>query len=150
MTQSFDVAELVPHSGTMSLLDEILDYGDDWLRAAVNIRPDTLFCEDGAVPAWVGLEYMAQAIAAFAGMKEVLAGGKPQLGFLVGTRRYSSNIDRFTTGTRLEIRVTRDLEAENGLSVFDCQIMAAGIEIQAGLNVYQPDDAIGYIQESSK
>lgn len=150
MMQSFDVAELVPHSGTMSLLDEILAYGDDWLRAAVDIRADSLFCEDGAVPAWVGLEYMAQTIAAFAGMKEVQAGGKPRLGFLVGTRRYNSNIDRFCVGTRLEIQVTRDLEADNGLSVFDCQITAAGIEVQAGLNVYQPDDAIGYIQESSR
>ena len=49
-----------------------------------------LFVEDGQVPAWVGIEYMAQAIAAWAGCRARAAGKPPQLGFLLGSRPGSS------------------------------------------------------------
>ena len=65
---NYPIDELVPHSGTMSLLDKVVEYGEDWLTAEVTISPETLFLTNDAVPAWVGVEYMAQTIAAFAGI----------------------------------------------------------------------------------
>lgn len=43
---SFTVDELVPHSGLMSLLDRIVDHGDDWLEAQVDISENTLFLKN--------------------------------------------------------------------------------------------------------
>lgn len=77
MKPEFSVAQLVPHSGKMSLLDNIVEYGDDWLSAEVCITADSMFADEKGVPGWVGLEYMAQAVAAYAGLQERLNGGRP-------------------------------------------------------------------------
>ncbi len=134
------VSELVPHAGQMLLLDKVIEYDNESLVAEVVVRGDGLFNVGDQVPAWVGIEYMAQTIAAHGGMMCVLAGKPIQLGFLLGTRRYVSNITAFKVGERLTITVNRIME-DQGLGVFNCHIIADGIDISAKLNVYQPTDA---------
>ena len=62
-----DIRDLLPHSGPMVLLDHVVAADDESLCAAVRVRENSLFYVDGAVGGWVGLEYMAQSIGAFAG-----------------------------------------------------------------------------------
>ena len=62
-----DIRTLVPHAGPMVLLDRVISADDENLCAEVRIRADSLFCVAGEVGAWAGLEYMAQAIGAYAG-----------------------------------------------------------------------------------
>ena len=69
-----DIRSLVPHSGTMVLLDRVISADENTLCAEVVIRPDSLFYADGGVGAWVGIEYMAQAIGAYAGYRARLRG----------------------------------------------------------------------------
>ncbi len=136
---NIDVAELLPHDGQMVLLDKVLDYDQESLMAEVVVRDDGLFAEGNQVPAWIGIEYMAQTVAAHGGVMCHLAGRPIMLGFLLGTRRYSSNVSSFKVGTRLMIKVTRIIE-DQGLGVFDCHISAEGINVSAKVNVYQPDN----------
>lgn len=132
------VADLIPHSGSMVLLERIIDYDDQSLVAEVAVRGDGLLGGDEkSVPAWVGIEYMAQAIAAFAGMTAKQANEPIRLGFLLGTRRYSSNVGAFKVGSTLTIRVKKIMQDDN-LGVFDCRILGEGVEVTAKLNVYQP------------
>ncbi len=133
-----EVAELLPHDGHMVLLDGVVDYDQESLVAEVVVRDDGLFGDGKTIPAWIGIEYMAQTVAAHGGMMCHLAGKPINLGFLLGTRRYISNISDFTVGTRLTVKVNRFIE-DQGLGVFDCQILGDGIDISAKLNVYQPD-----------
>jgi len=135
-----DVAKLLPHDGQMVLLDKVLEYDQESLVAEVVVRNDGLFGDGKTVPAWLGIEYMAQTVAAHGGMMCHLAGKPIQLGFLLGTRRYNCNISSFMVGDRLTIKVSRLIE-DQGLGVFNCQIVADGIDISAKLNVYQPDKA---------
>ncbi len=148
MKREYSVAELVPHSGRMSLLSEIVDYGDDWLQAEVVISRDSTFADALGVPAWIGLEYMAQAIAAYSGLEERLHGGKPRIGFLLGTRRYECTAERFDIGQRLRVRVQPEMLGANGLNVFNCNLEGDGISAQAVVNVFQPDDADAFLQEA--
>lgn len=162
MTSDYSVAELVPHSGKMSLLSEITGYGDDWLEAQVHITADSMFVDLSSdkkgVPSWVGMEYLAQTIGAYAGLQERLQGGEPKLGFLVGSRKYTCSTDYFALGQTLKIKVQRELQAENGLSVFACRLQSAAlnggqgeaVEASANLNVFQPEDAEQFIQDSMK
>jgi predicted hotdog family 3-hydroxylacyl-ACP dehydratase len=150
MNSDYAVAELVPHSGTMSLLSRVTAYGDDWLEAEVDITSATLFVEENGVPAWVGLEYLAQAIAAFSGVQERKQKQSPKLGFLLGTRRYESNVPWFSTGLTLTVRVEREMVAENGLHVFRGKLTALNVEATANLNVFQPDDASQFIKEAKQ
>ncbi len=149
MNTDYRVSDLVPHSGLMSLLDCIVDYGEDWLEAEVLITRQSLFANENGVPAWVGMEYMAQAVAAFAGTQERRKGEKPKLGFLVGTRKYTCSTDNFPFHQTLSLRVERELETADGLNVFQCELSGGEIEAHARLNVYQPDDAEKFLQETT-
>jgi len=133
-----NVADILPHDGDMMLLDKVLDYDEHSLVAETVVRDDGLFGDGNRVPAWLGIEYMAQTVAAHGGMMRYLAGKPITLGFLVGTRRYDSNISEFAVGTRLTIKV-EFLMDNQGLCVFVCQINGTGIDISAKLNVYLPD-----------
>ena len=107
------------------------------LSAELVVRDDGLLGNDKTVPAWAGIEYMAQAIAAYAGMMAKRAGEPIKLGFLLGTRRYSSNVAEFKVGSTLTVRVEKIIQ-DNNLGAFECKIQGAGVEITANLNVYQP------------
>ncbi len=132
-----DVADVIPHTGDMVLLDRIIDYDDQGLTAELMVRGDGLFGDDQTVPAWAGIEYMAQTIAAYVGIKARQANEPIRMGFLLGTRRYSSNVAAFKVGARLTIRAEKIIQ-DDGLGVFDCRIMGEGVEVTANLNVYQP------------
>jgi predicted hotdog family 3-hydroxylacyl-ACP dehydratase len=148
-----DIKSLVPHSGTMSLLDTLLAADAESLSARVGITPQTLFCEDGAVGAWVGVEYMAQAVAAHAGYKARLRGEPVRVGFLLGTRRYSCAVPAFAAGSTLDIQVRCALQGETGLGAFDCRIVDAqhGTELAtATITVFQPENVEEFLQRSSE
>ena len=149
MKSEYSVAELVPHSGKMSLLDNIVEYRDGWLRAEVSITADSMFADKQGVPAWIGLEYMAQAVGAYAGWQERLKGGPPKLGFLLGTRKYLCSTDYFAIGTKLIVTVQLEMEAANGLNVFQCVLQGEGVDASANLNVFQPDDPDKFLQDNS-
>lgn len=147
MASDYSVAELVPHSGRMSLLTRILDYDDDWLSAEVEIKTDSMFADEFGVPSWVGLEYLAQAIGAYAGLQERLHGGTPKLGFLLGTRKYTCTKEYFSVGSILTIKVIKNLQAENGLSAFDCTLHSSDdSDAAARLNVFQPTNADEFLK----
>ena len=134
---TIDVAELIPHSGKMVWLDRIVDCDDNSLSAEFVVRDDGLLGNDETVPAWAGIEYMAQAIAAYAGMMAKRAGEPVKPGFLLGTRRYSSNVAEFKVGSTLTVRVKKIIQ-DNNLAAFECKIQGDGVEVSANLNVYQP------------
>jgi len=62
-----DIRQLVPHSGQMVLLDRALQADADCLVAEVRIHEGSMLGGPDGVGAWVGIEYMAQAISAHAG-----------------------------------------------------------------------------------
>ena len=139
--KNFAVEELLPHSGRMVLLNRVIEFDEEYMVAEVIVRDDGLFGDGNTVPAWLGIEYMAQTIAALGGMKRRLAGKSLNPGFLLGTRRYVCNVGTFAVGSVLIVSVNRLVE-DQGLGVFECRITAEGISASAKLNVYQPDSAV--------
>lgn len=142
------IAELIPHAADMILLDRVLRFGDEDIETALCVRPGGLFSQaDGSLPAWVGIELMAQSIAAYAGCQARLAGAPVELGFLLGTRKYECNVEHFPAGAELHIHATRSLQDDNGMGVFECQLRGPGIEAMARLNVFRPPQVASYLQE---
>lgn len=144
------IAELVPHAGNMILLDEVLSCTDEDIETRLQVQPGGLLNQaDGSLPAWVGVELMAQTIAAFAGVQARRAGLPVELGFLLGTRKYSCNVEHFPAGSELRIRATCSLQDDNGMGVFECHLHGPGIEVEARLNVFRPPQPAIYLQEHS-
>lgn len=139
MNNSLDVREFLPHTGNMVLLDRILEVGDNYLIALAEVRGDGwLLGNEYFVPASAGLEYMAQAIAAYVGYNAKQNNQPVRLGFLLGTRQYTSSVDKFAVGEQLIIQVEKIMQDEL-LGVFDCTIKSEHVEIKAKITAYQPD-----------
>ena len=134
-----DIRSLVPHAGPMVLIDRVVSVDEESLCAEVRIRSDGMFYADGGVGAWVGLEFMAQAIGAFAGYTARQRGEPVRIGFLLGTRRYECRRPNFPLGSVLKVDVRRVLQSENGLASFECRIDdLQGQVATASLTVFQP------------
>ncbi len=147
------VRELITHSGDKVLLDQVLGYDAEKLQAEATVKADSVYLKSGSEPAWIGLEYMAQAVAAFAGIRARQASGQPRVGMLIGTRRYSVQVANFPVGLRLLIDTQVLLEDDNGLCVFQCAItdQASGSVIaECNLNAYQPNDIDHYLQTTKR
>jgi predicted hotdog family 3-hydroxylacyl-ACP dehydratase len=147
-----DIRTLVPHAGPMVLLDRVLAADAESLCAEVTIRADSVFCDGVSVGAWVGIEYMAQAIAAQAGYAASLRDGAVKVGFLLGARRYECNQPHFAVGSVLQVHVCCTLRNENGLGAFECHIndmrdpsVAAATAV---VTVYQPDNVHEFLQDT--
>ncbi len=142
------IAELLPHAGDMILLDGVERFDDDSVEALLQVPADGLLsAADGSLPAWVGVEIMAQSVAAFAGCRARQAGQPVELGFLLGTRNYQCNVESFPVGTQLRVRAMRSLQDDNGMGVFECHLDGPGIHAEARLNVFRPPEVASYLQE---
>jgi predicted hotdog family 3-hydroxylacyl-ACP dehydratase len=146
-----DIRSLVPHAGPMVLLDRVISVDEDSLLAEVLIRSDSLFCSQEGVAAWVGIEYMAQAIGAWAGYTAQLRGEPVKLGFLLGTRRYECSRPIFVSGSVLRVHIHRVFQDENGLGSFECYIDdEEGRIATAAVSVFQPPNVNDFLQRSSE
>jgi predicted hotdog family 3-hydroxylacyl-ACP dehydratase len=147
----YRVEELVPHRGPMSLLDAIVDYGPDWLHASATPRPASAFALATGMPAWVGIEYMAQAASAFAGIEQVQKGIAPAIGLLIGARYYRCMQDLFPFGVTLGVRVKIAMRDTEDFAAYDCRLDLGGREIaECTLKAYRPRDLAPLLAEAAR
>jgi predicted hotdog family 3-hydroxylacyl-ACP dehydratase len=132
------LTELVPHRPPMLLLDQVLAADDTTLQASLTIHAGTEFLEAEGVPAHIGIEYMAQACAAFAGSRASRAGAVPRIGFLLGSRRFAMQRPWYRLGDVLLVSVTLVYQDE-AMGSFAGRIEVAGeVAAEADLTVYEP------------
>lgn len=132
------VQELLPHGPEMILIDRLISSEPSRSVGLVDVGPGSMFAYGTGVPVWVGIEYMAQTIAARAGYEARQRGEAPPIGFLLGTRSFRCSVTQFDFGTRLRV-VVEPLFVELGLGAFDCRIEADRELAAAVVNTYQPD-----------
>lgn len=145
---NWPVAELLPHAGDMVLLDAVEVFDAESIETWLEVKPFGLLnLPDGSLPAWAGIEIMAQTVAAFAGCHARQAGLPVELGFLLGTRSFQCNVEHFPAGSLLRIRAIRSLQDDNGMGVFECHLDGPGIHAEARLNVFRPPEVASYLQE---
>jgi predicted hotdog family 3-hydroxylacyl-ACP dehydratase len=89
-------AHLIPHAGTMCLLDEVVDWDERRLhaRSASHRRADNPLRADGSLHAVNLCAYAAQAMAIHGALHERQAGGAARPGFLVALREVGLHVER--------------------------------------------------------
>jgi predicted hotdog family 3-hydroxylacyl-ACP dehydratase len=136
----YPIASLLPHEPPMILIDDVVSYDDNSLIASVTITNTSLFLTPGGVPSHVGIEYMAQACGAYAGVQALDSGNPVRIGLLLGTRDYRVLVPWFRRGNRLWITATMIFRDEP-VAAFACSITIDGkIVAGAQLKVYHGDD----------
>jgi len=103
-----ELQTIIPHKGKMLLLNRVTGYDiENSIRAEYSITGDCLFYDpvlDG-VPAWVGFEFMAQAISALTGIRKRAKGEEPTFGFILSIPSMRMEIPVFKNGSLLEVRL---------------------------------------------
>jgi predicted hotdog family 3-hydroxylacyl-ACP dehydratase len=136
------IEDLLPHAGEMILLDAVLEAEAERIVCRRRVSAGGLFNSvDGSLPAWVGVELMAQSIAAWAGWQAKHEERPVRLGFLLGTRHYQCDVEAFPAGNELVIEAVRNFHDDHGMGVFACRIDAPGVHAEARLTVFSPPDA---------
>jgi predicted hotdog family 3-hydroxylacyl-ACP dehydratase len=145
------VSEVVPHQGSMVLLRNVIAHGADGTVCDLEIHSQSLFLQEGGVPSWVALEYIAQAVAAHGGMVTRAAGGKPEVGFLIGARRVDFFVPHLMKGSRLHVAVHRTWGDEELFS-FQGTLRDATTDkvlAQTQLNLFKPKNLSSFLEGKS-
>ena len=135
------IASLVPHAAPMLLLDRLGEATATTARCEVRVGATlALFLrEDGALPGWVGIELMAQTVAAWSGYQGHLRQEEPQIGLLLGARKYQCHLARLPAGSLLTIDCEQLLQ-DGALASFQCYLRCEGeLVAEARLSTIQPD-----------
>lgn len=149
-TQLPPIEDVLPHRGNMLLIDRLLEFSHESLIAEYSPKADAWYADtEGNMPAWIGLELMAQAVAAHVGVLK-LNEKKPQKnGVLVGTRRYSAAVPIFTANMPMQIHATIFYQDISGIAAYDCSIKNGDTLLaEATLKVFEPDNFQTFLQES--
>lgn len=132
----------LPHSGRMVLLDRIDAYDEGSLQAAASVDPGHILLPEGAaaLPVHLGLEIMAQGVAAWAGIGAALRGEPVRLGFLLGSRNIVFHAQDIPVGSRLAVSVRLSFQDAAGMGAFDCTLAheGGGSLIGGTLTVFSP------------
>lgn len=146
-----DIADYIPHKPPMRLVEHIVEVDSEHVITEAAVRPDNVFYETdpAGVPAWSGLEYMAQTAAVWVGAECLRAGRSIEPAFLISSRHYSAALPTFPEGETLRISVTPTL-IEGPLVAFTGEIHNARGErlVEAIFTAFQPDDVNAYLAAS--
>ena len=135
------MASLVPHAAPMLLLERLCAATASTARCEVRVGETlALFLrDDGALPGWVGIELMAQTVAAWSGYQGHQRQEEPQIGLLLGARKYQCHLARLPAGSLLTIDCEQLLQ-DGALASFQCYLRCEGeLVAEARLSTIQPD-----------
>lgn len=137
------IKELVIHGSPMLLIDRAVSANETTMTAELDITANSMFCVPGkGVPSYVGIEYIAQTVAAYSGWRarQATQDTQPRIGYLLGSRKVTMLRDFFPIGSRLTVHITNVFE-DGEMGVFDGEVrLGEEILVDARINVYQPKE----------
>ena len=111
---------LLPQRPPLLLLDQVNNKTVEAFSAEVTITKESLLFNGESVPAWAGIEYMAQAVAAYHS-SFIRESDNVEVGFIVGVRNYKSKVSDFLLGQKLFMKV-EEVIIDNGIGSFNTSI----------------------------
>jgi predicted hotdog family 3-hydroxylacyl-ACP dehydratase len=129
-----EIRTLIPHAGTMCLMDHVIDWDDESIVCSTNTHRDETnpLRLNGRLSALHALEYGAQAAAIHGGLRARAAGTTAPACYLAALRDAHLHVDRLDDLTApLEVRAQR-LFGDSGNTIYQCAISANGIPMAEG------------------
>jgi predicted hotdog family 3-hydroxylacyl-ACP dehydratase len=129
----------VLHREPMLFLDRLIDIGVEFATCEWSSSDDfALFVPGLGVPAYAGIEYMAQCVAVHAGARARARGLVPPHGYLLGTRHYQCSVSYFDSGVTYQVTCQELVRDSQGMGSFTCRILLNGSSIaEANLAVLE-------------
>jgi len=143
MVETLNPESLIPHQGKMCLINKIIEITDQTVSCQVSISKDDIFYRSdiNGVYSWVGIEYMAQTIGIYAGLRNDNPNPKKsKMGLLLSVRAFKTESSIFKLGQCLSIKGYK-IYLEGNIGVFDCEIYIDNQQIcSAKLNTILPEN----------
>lgn len=145
MAEFLSAEHYLPHATPMVLVEQVVAVTEQTAHCRVRVCRDGVLDPflnaDGELPAWFGIEIIAQTVGVWSGWHaRQLSDNPPQPGMLLGGRGYRSHQPMFPAGALLDINVTLLMHDEK-IASFEGEISLNGELFASGrLNTYQPDD----------
>ena len=141
------IEELLPHRYGMLLVERVVAW--DTASATVSATPSAegWYAEAGGMPSRIGIELMAQAIAAHVSIVAWSKGEPPKKGVLLGARAYRATRPYFAVGSELIVKATRAFSDDSGMGAYDCTIDNAA---KARILVFEPPDFEAFIMAQKR
>lgn len=145
------IEDLIAHRDNMLLIERVTEAGAGYLQAAASVDRNAWYADETeAMPAWIGIELMAQTIAAYVGLSAQARGLPSKQGLLLGTRSYVAHRSDFPADAALSVRAEEVFQEENGLGAFNCTIECDGaLAAEATLKVFEPSDFATFMEQTS-
>src|SRR5438552_10910090 len=129
-----EIRTLIPHAGTMCLLDNVIDWDDESIVCITGTHRDKTnpLRRDGRLSSLNALEYGAQAAAIHGGLRARAAGTIAPACYLAALRDAHLYVGRLDDlASPLEIRAHR-LFGESGNTLYIYAISACGMSVMEG------------------
>lgn len=141
------IEELLLQRREMLLLERVRDFSPTHVEVGTTVPQNhPLVGEALGMPAWVGVELMAQAVSVFSALELRARGLPPRIGLLLGARSFEARVPYFAFGAMLNVRATLALRDATGLGVFDCTIHSHGVLLARGqVKGYMPEDIAEFL-----
>lgn len=142
----WSAAALLPQSGPMMLIDDVVALTGNGATSRTVIKPDCLLVTDGVFAPEGLIEIMAQTVGLYAGAKSRVHGADVSPGLLLGTRRLTFHGDAPRPGDIVDTVAEAVFSDESGLWQFDCRSTIAGRPAaEAVLTLFSPPE--GYFDQ---
>ena len=129
-----EIRTLIPHSGSMCLLDSVTEWDDRSIVCISNTHRDPAnpLRRDGQLSAVHAFEYGAQAAAIHGGLRARAVGATAPPGYLAALRDARLHVMRLDdAASPLQIRAYR-LFGEAANTVYECQVSAGDVILAEG------------------
>ncbi len=143
MSDYLSPAAYLPHRAPMLLLEQVVAVTAEEAHCRVQVGPASCLApflnERGALPAWYGIELLAQTVGVWSGWHQQQA-GQPgiALGMLLGARDLQFSQGDFPAGAWLDIQVSL-LMQDAQFGSFEGRILHRQTLLASGrVNTYQP------------
>ena len=148
MTNFPPIDELVPHRAPMVFLDQVREFTPTRL-VATYLPPKGHWCGPAGLPALMGIEIIAQAIAAHNSLlsRQKDAKAAPTMGVLLGTRRYEATNALFPLEEQIIVIVEEKMQDPSGFGAFEGVLLSAEqVKLaSATVKVFRPPDFRAYM-----
>lgn len=147
-----EITALLPHRGTMLLLNALCRWSREDALCLARVEASAWYADaQGAMPAWIGVELMAQTVGVHVALISLARGLPVKPGVLLGTRKYETALSAFPAGAELQVSAHHAYRDDSGIAAYDCEIHLGGQSVaQASLTAYQPDDFAQFLEGNPK
>ncbi|KAA0579567.1 hydroxymyristoyl-ACP dehydratase [Azospirillum sp. B21] len=126
------LAALIPHAGTMCLLDGVLSWDETHIRCIARSHrdPDNPLRHAGRLAVLCGVEYASQAMAVHGGLTG--GGTRPAAGYLASLRDLACHVERLDDVADDLIIDVENLTGEGSRVIYAFSVTAADRELLSG------------------